>query len=269
MFKALKKQAYNEFVGTWKGFKKEKISPKLFLVILANVICLLISNIIAVKTLDLGLKFGSGSSFIEFTIPAAVVMYVFNVTFSDILCEIYPVWSRRSCHLSFILNLFMVMVFTITIYLPGVINGQPAVGMDSNIGAVLGSSWFMLLASIISYYFGDLLNDTVFAKLRAKDDTSKKSIIKRCIVSTGCGQLIDSTIFISLGLFLFPKWFTGTPFIGYDWSTMSYGLWGGWASVLGTILVQFIVKVVVELLLSPVILYVCKHRKGIAEETQE
>ena len=152
-----------EFVDTWKGFTKEKIKPTTLLLVVMNIVCLLVSNIIAVKTLSLGLEFGTGAEYIQFTVPAAVLMYVFSVVCSSILAQVDWVWTRRSCHLGFILNLLMVGMFTLTIYVPGTISGAPENGMSSNIGVVLGSSWFMLVASLLIFYLGDLLNDNVFA----------------------------------------------------------------------------------------------------------
>lgn len=257
----IKSMFYNEFVKTWKGFKKEKIKPLTLLLVVFNIVCLLISNIIAVKTVALWGTIGSGASFVEFKLPAAVIMYGLAIITSDLLCQIDPVWSRRSCHIGFGLNLFMVLTFTATIFLPGVINGFPANGMDSNIGIVLGSSWFMLVASMLSFYFGDLANDTVFAKLKKKEGDSNSKILKRCLLSTALGQLLDSSIFITFGLFLLPKWILGTPFIGFDYKTGSYGLWGGWASVLGSIALQFLVKILLEFILSPVILKLCNKAK--------
>ena len=248
-----------EFVDTWKGFTKEKIKPTTLLLVVMNIVCLLVSNIIAVKTLSLGLEFGAGSGFIQFTVPAAVLMYCFSVVCSSILAQVDWVWTRRSCHLGFILNLLMVGMFTATIYVPGTISGAPANGIDSNIGVVLGSSWFMLIASLLSFYLGDLLNDNVFAKLKSKDGNGNGKLVKRFLISTLCGQLVDSGIFITFGLFLLPKWVTGTPFIGFDWATMSYGLWGGWASVLGTIALQLIVKLTIKFILSPIIVKICNY----------
>ena len=248
-----------EFVDTWKGFTKEKIKPTTLLLVVMNIVCLLVSNIIAVKTLSLGLEFGTGTSFVQFTVPAAVLMYCFSVVCSSILAQVDWVWTRRSCHLGFILNLLMVGMFTATIYVPGTISGAPANGINSNIGVVLGSSWFMLIASLLSFYLGDLLNDNVFAKLKSKDGNGNGKLVKRFLISTLCGQLVDSGIFITFGLFLLPKWVTGTPFIGFDWATMSYGLWDGWASVLGTIALQLIVKLTIKFILSPIIVKICNY----------
>ena len=251
----------HEFVDTWKGFTKEKIKPTTLLLVVMNIVCLLVSNIIAVKTLSLGLEFGSGAKFVQFTVPAAVLMYVFSVICSSILAQVDWVWTRRSCHLGFILNLLMVGMFTATIYVPGTIGGGAENGMGSNIGIVLGSSWFMLIASLLSFYLGDLLNDNVFARLRSKDGDDNGKLVKRFLISTLCGQLVDSGIFITFGLFLLPKWFSSehTPFIGFDWATMSYGLWGGWASVLGTIALQLIVKLAIKFILSPLIVKICNY----------
>lgn len=254
---------FRDITDTWKGFTKEKIKPLTLILVVLNVTCLLISNIIAVKTVALWPNVGSGNTFIEFKLPAAVILYSFAIIVSDVLCQVDYIWSRRSCHLGFILNLLMVLAFTATIYLPGNISGAPDQGMSSMTGKVLGSSWFMLIASMLSFYFGDLANDTIFLKLKEKEGDSNSKIIKRCVLSTALGQLLDSSIFITFGLFLLPKLVEGTPYIGFDYSTMSYGMWYGWASVLGSIVLQFTVKVTLEFILSPIILQICKKAKNI------
>lgn len=252
---------HNDLTDTWRGFSKEKINPLTLMLVVANVVCLLVSNIIAVKTVALWPNIGNGATFVEFKLPAAVILYSFAIIISDVLCQVDYIWSRRSCHIGFLLNLAMVLAFTVTIYLPGNISGIPDQGMSSMTGKVLGSSWFMLVASMLSFYFGDLANDTIFLKLKKKEGDSNNKLIKRCILSTALGQLLDSSIFITFGLFLLPKWVEGTPYIGFDYSTMSYGMWNGWASVLGSIALQFVVKVLLEFILSPIIVQICKKAK--------
>lgn len=255
----------DEFVGTWKGFTKEKIKPLTLLLVVINVVCLLVSNIVAVKTFTL-FSVGEGVKAFSLALPTAVILYPVVLTISDMLAEIDFIWTRRSCHIGFVLNLFMVGIFTACIYIPGFINGGADQGMSGSMGNVLGNTWFMLLASMISFYFGDLVNDTVFKKMKEKGNKSGKSLFGRCVLSTLLGQLLDSSIFITLGMFLFPIAFTGKPYIGYNWNDMCYGLWGGWAAVIGTILLQVTVKTLYEILLSPIIIKLCRKADTSTQE---
>ena len=259
-----------EFIGTWRGFSKEKIKPITLLLVVTNIVCLLVSNIVAVKTFTL-FSIGEGSKAFSVALPSAMVLFPIVLTVSDMLAEIDYVWTRRSCHIGFILNLFMVLVFTICIYIPGHINGQPDRGVSGSMNNILGSTWFMLVASMISFYLGDLINDTVFKKMKEKGNLSNGSLFSRCVLSTLLGQLVDSSIFIIFGMYLFPILFgiNHLPYIGsvYDITNNfqgGFGLWDGWAAVLSTIILQVVVKTLYEIMLSPVIIKLCKK----AQETQ-
>lgn len=256
-FVAIGRATKEEFVGTWKGFSKEKTKPLTLILTIVNVVCLLVANILAVKTFNL-FSIGEGAKALQFAVPAAILLFPVVTTVSDLLAQIDYIWTRRSCHIGFIMNLFMVLAFTLGIYIPGFINGNPDQGTSGAMNTILGSTWFLLIASLVSFYVGDLANDLIFKKMRKKGDNSSKSIFNRCIVSTIFGQLLDSSIFISLGLYIFPKLVYGKPFIGYNWDVMSYGPWNGWAAVLMTILFQVAMKIVYEILLSPLVIYIIK-----------
>lgn len=221
---------FKDITDTWKGFTKEKIKPLTLILVVLNITCLLISNIIAAKTFNL---FTIGD--LTVTLPTALILYPAVLTLSDVIADTDFIWTRRSCHLGFILNLLMVACFEIAIIMPG----------ETDL-SVLHSTSFLLLASMLSFYFGDLLNDTVFYKLKKKDITgSKGKLIARCVLSTFVGQLVDSTIFISLGMHVFPKLFLGFAFMT-------------WPQVIAAIICQIIIKVVYEFALSPLIILICK-----------
>lgn len=230
----------NEFVGTWKGFSKEKIKPITLILVVVNIVCLLISNIIASKTFTLF----TIKNF-SVTLPVAVILYPIVLTISDLLANYDYVWTRRSCHLGFILNLLMVGIFTASIYIPGILNNVPDQGKAGAMNGVLGSTWFMFIASMTSFYFGDLVNDLVFKKFLDKDGETNK-ITFRCVLSTFFGQLVDSSIFITLGMNVLPK-----AVLGFAFMT--------WTQVGIAICFQVLVKVIYELLLSPVIVLICKR----------
>ena len=83
----------------------------------------------------------------------------------------------------------------------------------------------MLVASFTAYMMGDLLNDVVFAKIKNKyhnNDNKKFGI--RAVLSTLCGQLLDSSIYLPLGFGLLPLIFGGNSmswggYWSYDYSS--------------------------------------------------
>ncbi len=226
----------SDFTDTWKGFKKEKIKPLTLILVIVNIVCLLVSNIIAAKTFTLFTINGFAC-----TLPTALILYPVVLIISDVLAQIDYIWTRRSCHLGFLLNLLMVGVFELAIIMPGATDLS-----------VLHSTSFMLIASMLSFYFGDLINDLVFLKLKNKDGEDNK-LAKRCILSTLLGQLVDSTIFITFGMNLLPRLFLGFAFMS-------------WAQVGLAILFQVIIKVTYEIILTPFIKLICKKAKEYDEE---
>lgn len=260
---------YDEFVGTWKGISKETVTIPILLLVAFNIVFLLIANIIAVKTINLTGNSGYIGN-IRLFLPAAVIVYVLgNICVSDTLCEIGDsstgnkgIWTRRSCHIGFALNLLMVIIFLITAVIPGVLNGAPDSGFTGNFWNVLGSTPLTLAASCISFYFGDLLNDTVFKRMREKDGLGNGKLVKRCVISTAFGQLIDAGIFITLGLHVFPILTGQGSFVdfihagsGNILADLSNG-WG-WLNTLIAIGLQWVVKVICEFVVSPLIVLIC------------
>lgn len=205
--------------------KNMKWSPILTFLFVFRVVCLLIANIIAAKTFVL-FSIGKGAEAFEVLMPSAVFLYPFIYIISDVMSEAYSYKvSRISTWLSFGMNLFMVLCFEIAIVMPG----------QTDL-SVLGSTWFLLLSSLLSYMVGAFVDDRVFRKLKYKD--GRKGLLGRCLISSVCGQLIDSAIYLPLGMYLFPL-----MIFGYSWMTP--------LQLLVCILLQPVIKVVVESLVAP------------------
>lgn len=243
----VKQALHNEFVEPWKWFfTKGNVTPPMLMIILLNIFFLLISNIIAVKTWVI---YGWESG-LQISIPAAVIVYALNLILSDLSAELEFRMTRFSCQAGFILNLLMVAIFTITINIPGVVgNNMEAAG--GTMDTILGSTWFMFIASISSFYIGDLLNDLLFNRLKKKDGRSNSKFFKRCVLSTMLGQLFDATIFIVLGLQVLPGLVLGYTFTGG--SSLADPM--GWANTFIMIGAQWAVKVLVEIVISPLVIW--------------
>ena len=167
-------------------FEAKKISVLQFLLTLFFVICLVISNIISAK--QMLLPFG-------IVMPAAVIIFPITYILSDVFSEVYGYkWSRLTCYLGFIANLFAVVIFAITI-------ATPAPNYWANQGAfevVLGNTPRMLCASLLGFVVGDFVNDRVFKKLKEKHPHDHEGFSFRAILSSFCGEMCDSLIFLPI-----------------------------------------------------------------------
>ena len=193
----------------------------LLILAIIQVVLLLISNIIAAKTFSL---FTIHS--VDVSLPCAVFLFPLIYVISDVISEVYKYrWSRRVCWMSFAMNLLMVVCFEITIVVPGSIDMS-----------VLGSTWFLLIASLLSFIVGGWVNDIIFKQMKIA--TRGKKITARILVSSVCGQFVDSLIYIPLGMYIFPKYVLGFAFLSVQ-------------QVLLCVLIQPLFKFVIECVVAP------------------
>ena len=195
--------------------KKEEYS-KIFIILCTIIItCLLTSNIITVKTINiLGLIFTAGDILFPIT-------YILN----DLFTEVYGFnKSKFIIWISFFCNLLMVIIFSITIALPA---GESFELQDELIN-ILGSTPRILIASFIAFLVGNFANSIVMSKMKVK--TEGKYLTLRTIGSTLVGEGLDTLIFIPI------------VFINsIDLQTMIF-----------LIINTFILKVFLEIILTPI-----------------
>ena len=178
------------------------------------VTCLVTSNIIAVKIVDV---FGV-------VVPAAVVIFPISYIFGDILTEVYGYSrSRQVIWIGFACNALAVLAIWIGGRLPPAVfwNGQEAYTR------ILGSTPRILLASFIAYLAGEFLNSLVLARMKVL--TRGRWLWTRTIGSTLIGQGADSVVFI---LAAFAGSFSA-------------------ANLAGVVLAQWLVKSAYEILATP------------------
>lgn len=195
--------------------KKENYS-KIFMILCAlNITCLLISNIITIKTINIvGLVFTAGDILFPIT-------YILN----DVFTEVYGYnKSRFVIWISFFCNLLMIIVFQITIALPS----SEAFEFQSDLENILGNTPRVLLASFISFLAGNFANAIALSKIKVK--TNGKYLALRTIVSTLIGEGLDTIIFV-------PIVFFGT----LDIKTMLFLMFD-----------MYILKVLIEVVFTPI-----------------
>jgi queuosine precursor transporter len=206
----------------------------------------LIAEVIGVKIFSLeetlGFKPFSFSFFgrdgLSFSLTAGVLLWPVVFIMTDIINEYYG--SRGVKFLSYMavaLISFAFLMFLGAIYLTPPawwIGGNKESGvenMQSAYSAVLGQSNWIIIASLIAFLIGQLVDVFIFHKI--KKATGEKMIWLRATGSTLVSQFIDSFVVLFVAFY-----------IGGNWS---------WQQVLATGTVNYIYKFAVAILLTPVI----------------
>lgn len=205
---------------------------------------LLMSNIASsAKIVDWGVTlFG-----IPLAFDAGTLLFPISYIFGDILTEVYGYrYGRRVIWIGFACAVLMSVSFWVIGRLPGETYWQANVGQPAY-NAVLGgvSSGAIVAASLVAYWAGEFSNSFVLAKMKIL--THGRWLWTRTIGSTLIGEGIDSFIFVTLAtLFLVPG------FVPEIWLTL--------------LLTNYIFKVGVEIIMTPVTYRTVNHLKRVENE---
>ncbi len=192
------------------------------LVMVAFVTVLICSNLIGpakIAQIDLpvwgALTFGAG-----------VLFFPVSYVFGDILTEVYGYSrARRVIWSGFAALAFASVMAAMVVALPP----APFWNNQSAYEVAFGSTWRIVLASMIAYFCGEFVNSLVLAKMKIL--TQGKHLWSRTIGSTVVGEAVDSALF-------YPLAFYGTGIIPNDKLPM-------------VMAAQFVLKVSVEVAFTP------------------
>lgn len=163
-----------------------RISPLLVKLVVLFTSCLIISNILANRMLQIG----------PWSLDAGNLLFPVTYILSDVFSEVYGYrWSRRVTWGAAAMNLLFVVLVALTNVLPA-----PDYFDPTPFATALGSSFRIVAASLVSYVTGDLFNDIVFRHMK-KSQTSLNGFAVRAFVSSLVGQFVDSTLFVTLAFF--------------------------------------------------------------------
>lgn len=180
------------------------------------VVTFLISNINATKGVQLGPLITDGAFFL---FPIAYIV-------GDVLSECYGFKStRRAVYIGFAMALLAAVSFYIAIWLPAAdfYEGQEA------FAATLGLVPQILLASLVGYVVGQLLNSFTLVKMKAR--SGEKGLIARLVASTVVGEFGDTLLFCAIA----------APVIGID----------SFSGFLNYVIVGFLWKTACEVIMLP------------------
>lgn len=190
------------------------------------VTCLITANILAVKLVAAG----------PLIVPAGVVIFPLSYLFGDVLTEVYGyAVTRRVIWLGFSCNLLTVIAIAIAGAVPAAPFWQHQAAYDT----ILGGTPRLLAASFAAYLLGEFCNSYILAKLKIA--TKGRWLWTRTIGSTVVGQGLDSAVFVSLA-------FLGTLATG---------------DLVTTILSQWLIKTVYEVVATPLTYAVVSHLKRV------
>ena len=195
---------------------KEEKYTKIFVILCSlNIVFLLISNIITIKTINiLGLIFTAGDLLFPFT-------YILN----DVFTEVYGFNKAKFViWLSFVCNFIMVIIFKFVIWFPA----DETFEMQTEFENVLDSTPRLLLASFVAFLIGNFANSIIMSKVKVK--TNGKYLGLRTITSTLVGEGLDTLLFIPIAF----------------WGTLDF------VNIINLIIDVYVLKVLLEVILTPI-----------------
>jgi hypothetical protein len=161
------------------------------------------------------------------TFGAGVLFFPISYVFGDILTEVYGyARARRVIWCGFGALAFASFMASVVVALPP----APFWQHQGAYEVAFGSTWRIVGASMIAYFCGEFVNSFVLAKMKIA--TQGRWLWSRTIGSTIAGEAVDSALF-------YPLAFYGTGIIPHDKLPI-------------VMLAQFVIKVGVEVVLTPV-----------------
>lgn len=144
---------------------------------------LLVAVFTAVKTFSIG----------PFVLNIAILAYPFTYIFADIFTEVYGyrvtrriVWTGFVC----------VVTASILTYLYSIVPPAASYADNDSFSLIFKTSPAIALATIVSFFAGEMTNSFVLAKL--KIFTKGSTMWIRLIGSTAAGQFVDNTLFFGV-----------------------------------------------------------------------
>lgn len=145
------------------------------------------------------------TSFLVF--GAGNIFFPISYIFGDILTEVYGyAKARKVIWAGFGAMIFATVMANVVLWLP-VNTGEPFnEQFVPALKLVFGSTWRIVVASMLAFWVGDFVNSFVLAKMKVW--TSGRMLWSRTITSTIAGQGIDSLLFYPIAFY--GSWETDT-----------------------------------------------------------
>ncbi len=179
-----------------------------------------------------------------FTFGAGILFFPISYVFGDILTEVYGyARSRRVIWAGFGAMIFASFMSFVVVAMP------PAPGWDGQevYEKAFGSTWRIVLASLVAFWAGEFANSVTLAKM--KIGMEGRFLWMRTIGSTIVGEAVDSLIFYPLAfaaILSLPGW--------------------TWPQVMEVMFHNYLLKVLWEVLMTPVTYRIVAFLKRVENE---
>jgi len=169
---------------------KSKVTVSFMLMGILFSMCLVLSNILAVKQFEI---FGFPST-------AGLIIFPISYVINDCITE---VWGFRKARLiiwiAFAVNFLAILLFQASVAL----TPAPHWTMQDSYASVLAQTPRIALASLLAFLVGSFLNSYVMSKMKILHKGKKFG--QRAVASTLVGELADTLVFTTIGfLFVIP-----------------------------------------------------------------
>ena len=164
--------------------KEAKLSVTFLLLTVTFCVCLIVSNLMEIKTVDLG----------PLTITAGVIVFPISYILNDCIVEVYGfAKARLVIWIGFGMNLLVSLLLQLGIILPGADSwaGQDAMEM------IFGAVPRIFAASFVAFLCGSMVNAYVMSRMKLAS-SGDKGFSLRAIVSSLWGEGVDSVIFFPI-----------------------------------------------------------------------
>jgi len=186
----------------------------------------------SIPLLGENLSFGAGNLF-----------FPLGYIFGDVLTEVYGyARARKVIWAGFAAMLFATGMAWVIVHLPPSPNEPFNTIVQPAIETIFGNTWRIVCASIIAFWAGDFVNSYVMAKMKIL--TQGRWLWTRTIGSTVLGQGVDSMLFYPLAFM---------------------GIWT-FDTLLGVVVFNWIFKITVEIVMTPVTYVVVNKLKRAENE---
>lgn len=186
----------------------------------------------SIPLLGENLSFGAGNLF-----------FPLGYIFGDVLTEVYGyARARKVIWAGFGAMLFATGMAWVIVHLPPSPNEPFNTVVQPAIETIFGNTWRIVCASIIAFWAGDFVNSYVMAKMKIL--TQGRWLWTRTIGSTVLGQGVDSMLFYPLAFM---------------------GIWT-FDTLLGVVVFNWIFKITVEIVMTPVTYVVVNKLKRAENE---
>lgn len=166
---------------------KKQVSVTFMVMGILLSVCLVVSNILAIKQFDI---FGFPST-------AGLIIFPISYVINDCIAE---VWGFRKARfiiwIAFAVNFLVILLFQISIWL----TPSPHWEMQREYSMVLAQTPRIALASLMAFLTGSFLNAYIMSRMKVMHKGRYFGL--RAIVSTIAGEFADTMVFVTVG-FLF------------------------------------------------------------------